>query len=177
MNTRVNLYTAIKAWELLNVSNLVKWSRPVSCRWKANFRSSVCCRHYRSSKKKATTVSTSGRIKAKAKGSCKRYVYAANGVSKTFIISICVTYNPITITDDWIIRDNLCLRKHFPQFLEYGKVMFCIPYLADYVKRDKEMESAVEVARERRVWMKHLSRADPHKKDDPSRERSSFLWS
>lgn len=34
---------------------------------------------------------------------------------------------------------------------EHGKVMFCIPYLADYVKRDKYMDSAVEVARERRV--------------------------
>ena len=34
---------------------------------------------------------------------------------------------------------------------EHGKVMFCIPYLADYVKKDRESENAVEVARERRV--------------------------
>lgn len=34
---------------------------------------------------------------------------------------------------------------------EHGKVMFCIPYLADYVKREEQMASAVEVARQRRV--------------------------
>ena len=34
---------------------------------------------------------------------------------------------------------------------EHGKVMFCIPYLADYVKKDKGMASPVEVARQRRV--------------------------
>lgn len=34
---------------------------------------------------------------------------------------------------------------------EHGKVMFCIPYLADYVKKDKFMDTAVAIARERRV--------------------------
>ena len=34
---------------------------------------------------------------------------------------------------------------------EHGKVMFCIPYLADYVKKKEQMASAVEVARQRRV--------------------------
>ena len=34
---------------------------------------------------------------------------------------------------------------------EQGKVMFCIPYLADYVKKDTQMTGAVEVARQRRV--------------------------
>ena len=34
---------------------------------------------------------------------------------------------------------------------EHGKVMFCIPYLADYVKKDKVSSNAVEVARARRV--------------------------
>ena len=34
---------------------------------------------------------------------------------------------------------------------EYGRVMFCIPYLADYVKKDRSMPSSVEVARQRRV--------------------------
>ena len=34
---------------------------------------------------------------------------------------------------------------------EHGKVMFCIPYLADYMKKDKYMGSVIEVARERRV--------------------------
>ena len=34
---------------------------------------------------------------------------------------------------------------------ERGKVMFCIPYLADYVKKDTGVSNAVEVARQRRV--------------------------
>ena len=34
---------------------------------------------------------------------------------------------------------------------EHGKVMFCIPYLADYVKKDREVTSAVEVVIQRRV--------------------------
>ncbi len=34
---------------------------------------------------------------------------------------------------------------------ERGKLMFCIPYLADYVKREREMSSVIEVARQRRV--------------------------
>jgi len=34
---------------------------------------------------------------------------------------------------------------------EHGKVMFCIPYLADYVKKEKNMSSVIEVARQRRV--------------------------
>ena len=34
---------------------------------------------------------------------------------------------------------------------EHGKVMFCIPYLADYVKKDRAVSNAVEVARQRRV--------------------------
>lgn len=34
---------------------------------------------------------------------------------------------------------------------EHGKVMFCIPYLADYVKKDKDVPSSIEVVRQRRV--------------------------
>ncbi|MCR5421833.1 MAG: ATP-binding protein [Lachnospiraceae bacterium] len=34
---------------------------------------------------------------------------------------------------------------------EQGKVMFCIPYLADYVKKEPHMSDAVEIARQRRV--------------------------
>ena len=34
---------------------------------------------------------------------------------------------------------------------EHGKVMFCVPYLADYIKQDKRNSNAVAVARERRV--------------------------
>lgn len=37
---------------------------------------------YQSTNKKIATVSSSGKIKAKAKGTCKIYVYAANGVCK-----------------------------------------------------------------------------------------------
>ena len=34
---------------------------------------------------------------------------------------------------------------------ERGKVMFCIPYLADYVKKDRSISSTIEVARQRKV--------------------------
>lgn len=34
---------------------------------------------------------------------------------------------------------------------ERGKVMFCIPYLADYVKKDEHIADVVEIARQRRV--------------------------
>lgn len=34
---------------------------------------------------------------------------------------------------------------------EHGKVMFCIPYLADYVKKDEYMSDAITVARQRKV--------------------------
>ena len=34
---------------------------------------------------------------------------------------------------------------------EHGKLMFCIPYLADYVKKDISLAPAIEVARQRRV--------------------------
>ena len=34
---------------------------------------------------------------------------------------------------------------------EHGKVMFCIPYLADYVKKGTHADNVVEVARKRRV--------------------------
>ncbi len=34
---------------------------------------------------------------------------------------------------------------------ERGKVMFCIPYLADYVKKEESVMSTVEVARQRSV--------------------------
>ena len=34
---------------------------------------------------------------------------------------------------------------------EQGKVMFCIPYLADYVKKDLNKSDVVEIARQRRV--------------------------
>ena len=34
---------------------------------------------------------------------------------------------------------------------EHGKVMFCIPYLADYVKKEACVSDAITVARQRRV--------------------------
>ena len=34
---------------------------------------------------------------------------------------------------------------------EHGKVMFCIPYLADFVKKDTQVAGAVEIARQRKV--------------------------
>lgn len=34
---------------------------------------------------------------------------------------------------------------------ERGKVMFCIPYLADFVKKDEQISSALEIARQRKV--------------------------
>lgn len=34
---------------------------------------------------------------------------------------------------------------------EFGKVMFCIPYLADYVKKEESIPEAIAVARQRRV--------------------------
>ena len=43
---------------------------------------------YISTNKKIATVSKSGKIKAKAKGSCQIYVYAANGVSKAVKVTV-----------------------------------------------------------------------------------------
>ena len=43
---------------------------------------------YISTNKKTATVSKYGKIKAKAKGSCKIYVYAANGVSKAIKVTV-----------------------------------------------------------------------------------------
>ena len=34
---------------------------------------------------------------------------------------------------------------------EHGKVMFCIPYLAEYIKDDIQLSRVIEVARQRRV--------------------------
>ena len=34
---------------------------------------------------------------------------------------------------------------------EHGKVMFCIPYLADFVKKEEQIAGIVEIARQRRV--------------------------
>ncbi len=34
---------------------------------------------------------------------------------------------------------------------ELGKVMFCIPYLADYVKKEEYISDTITVARQRRV--------------------------
>lgn len=34
---------------------------------------------------------------------------------------------------------------------EHGKVMFCIPYLADYVKKEEQQSDAITVARQRKV--------------------------
>ncbi len=34
---------------------------------------------------------------------------------------------------------------------EHGKVMFCIPYLADFVKKDEYISDAIKIARQRRV--------------------------
>ena len=43
---------------------------------------------YLSSNTKIATVSKAGKIKAKAKGSCKIYVYAVNGISKTVTVRV-----------------------------------------------------------------------------------------
>ena len=43
---------------------------------------------YYSSNKKIATVSKSGKIKAKAKGSCKIYAVAANGVRTTVSVTV-----------------------------------------------------------------------------------------
>lgn len=43
---------------------------------------------YLSSNKNVAAVSSSGKIKAKAKGSCKIYVYAVNGASKTVKVTV-----------------------------------------------------------------------------------------
>ncbi|MGX8774040.1 MAG: Ig-like domain-containing protein [Bacillota bacterium] len=43
---------------------------------------------YLSSNKKVAAVSSSGKITAKAKGSCKIYVYAVNGASKTVKVTV-----------------------------------------------------------------------------------------
>ncbi len=43
---------------------------------------------YQSSDKKIATVSSSGRIKAKAKGTCRIYVYAASGVCKQITVTV-----------------------------------------------------------------------------------------
>ena len=43
---------------------------------------------YLSSNTKVATVSSSGKILAKAKGKCSVYVYAVNGVSKTIKVTV-----------------------------------------------------------------------------------------
>ena len=43
---------------------------------------------YLSSDPKIATVSAKGKIKAKAKGTCKIYVCAVNGVSKTIKVTV-----------------------------------------------------------------------------------------
>ena len=43
---------------------------------------------YLSSNTKVATVSSSGKILAKAKGKCSVYVYAINGVSKTIKVTV-----------------------------------------------------------------------------------------
>ena len=35
---------------------------------------------------------------------------------------------------------------------ECGKIMFCIPYLADYVKKEEQTPDTVAVAKQHRVW-------------------------
>ena len=43
---------------------------------------------YLSSNTKVATVSSSGKIRGKAEGKCKVYVYAINGVSKTIKVTV-----------------------------------------------------------------------------------------
>ena len=43
---------------------------------------------YLSSNKKIATVSSRGKISAKAKGCCKIFVYAANGAGKTVTVTV-----------------------------------------------------------------------------------------
>ena len=43
---------------------------------------------YLSSDKKVATVSSAGKIKARAKGTCRIYVYAHNGISKNINVTV-----------------------------------------------------------------------------------------
>lgn len=56
-----------------------------------------------------------------------------------------VTQNKLSKTRAHLIDNGIIAAP------EHGKVMFCIPYLADYVKKDNRMSSAADIARERRV--------------------------
>ena len=59
--------------------------------------------------------------------------------------SLGVTSNKLSKTRAHLIDNGIIAAP------EHGKVMFCIPYLADYVKKENRMSSAVDIARERRV--------------------------
>lgn len=56
-----------------------------------------------------------------------------------------VSQNKLSKTRAFLINNGIIAAP------EQGKVMFCIPYLADYVKKDQNMPDAVEIARQRRV--------------------------
>ena len=55
------------------------------------------------------------------------------------------TQNKLSKTRAYLINNGIIAAP------EQGKVMFCIPYLADYVKKGQQMSNPVEIARQRRV--------------------------
>ncbi len=59
--------------------------------------------------------------------------------------SLGMTQNKLSRTRAYLIDHGIIAAP------EHGKVMFCIPYLADYVKKDKGVAAAVEIALQRRV--------------------------
>ncbi len=59
--------------------------------------------------------------------------------------SMGVTQNKLSRTRANLINNGIIASP------ERGKLMFCIPYLADYVKKDRGVSSVIEVARQRRV--------------------------
>ena len=59
--------------------------------------------------------------------------------------SMGVTQNKLSRTRAYLINNGIIASP------ERGKLMFCIPYLADYVKRDRVVSGVIEVARQRRV--------------------------
>ena len=59
--------------------------------------------------------------------------------------SLGVTQNKLSKTRAYLINHGIIAAP------EHGKVMFCIPYLADYAKKDVSTASVIEIAKQRRV--------------------------
>ena len=59
--------------------------------------------------------------------------------------SLGVAQNKLSRTRSYLIDHGIIASP------EHGKVVFCIPYLSDYVKKDKGIANTIEVVRQRRV--------------------------